>query len=134
MGLYFPWDAPQGTWRGLKMHLISSVTYFTTMDDELERIWKEAVVARSRYHSGICLVGLRKPTINFNHDSRCPAEIQQRTTWIQVYSVTALLSCYVFLNAFCCLLDILVHYKRNIQVFKSAPTFIVARTVPLFLK
>jgi hypothetical protein len=29
-------------------------------EDELERIWKEGVVAHSRYYLGICVGGLRK--------------------------------------------------------------------------
>lgn len=29
-------------------------------NDELERIWKDAVVAQLRYNAGICLEGLRK--------------------------------------------------------------------------
>jgi hypothetical protein len=32
------------------------------MNDELERIWNEAVMASSRYYPSICLEGLRKPT------------------------------------------------------------------------
>jgi hypothetical protein len=35
------------------------------MNDELERMWKEAVVAWVlRYYAGICLQGLRKPAKN----------------------------------------------------------------------
>jgi hypothetical protein len=30
------------------------------MSNELERIWKEAVVACSRHYPGICLEGLKK--------------------------------------------------------------------------
>jgi hypothetical protein len=36
------------------------------MDGELERIWKEAVVAYSRYCPGIRLEGLWNVTKNFN--------------------------------------------------------------------
>jgi hypothetical protein len=32
------------------------------MNDELERIWKEDVVAKSRYSTDICLEGLKKTT------------------------------------------------------------------------
>jgi hypothetical protein len=42
------------------------------MADELEEIWKETVVAKSRYHSGIHLEGLRKTTKNLVQDDRCP--------------------------------------------------------------
>jgi hypothetical protein len=42
-----------------------------TNDDELERIWKEAVVAYSKYYPGICLQGLGKTTRNLGLDSTC---------------------------------------------------------------
>jgi hypothetical protein len=32
------------------------------MADELERIWKEAIVAYSRYNFSTCPEGLKKPT------------------------------------------------------------------------
>jgi hypothetical protein len=32
------------------------------MNNKLEGIWKEAVVAKTRYYPGICLEGLRKTT------------------------------------------------------------------------
>jgi hypothetical protein len=32
------------------------------VNNELERMWKEAVVAQLRYYPGICLEGLRKTT------------------------------------------------------------------------
>jgi hypothetical protein len=32
------------------------------MNDELERMWKEATVVNLRYYPGMWLVGLRKPT------------------------------------------------------------------------
>jgi hypothetical protein len=41
--------------------------------DELERIWKEKVVAEFlRYYPGIRLEGLRNATENLSHDSRFP--------------------------------------------------------------
>jgi hypothetical protein len=42
------------------------------MSNELESIWKEAVVTYSRYYTGLCLDGLRKPTIYLIQDGRCP--------------------------------------------------------------
>jgi len=33
--------------------------------EQLKRIWKEALVASSRYYPGICLERLKKPAINF---------------------------------------------------------------------
>jgi hypothetical protein len=42
------------------------------MINELESIWKEAVVTYSRYYTGLCLDELRKPTINLIQDCRCP--------------------------------------------------------------
>jgi hypothetical protein len=39
------------------------------MNDELERIWKEAVVAHLRYYPGICLMGLRKTMKTLSYDS-----------------------------------------------------------------
>jgi hypothetical protein len=38
-------------------------------NDEWERIWKEAVVAKSRHYPGICLQGLTKTTKNTGQDS-----------------------------------------------------------------
>jgi hypothetical protein len=43
------------------------------MTDEMEKIWKEEVVAYSKYYPDTCLKRLRK---NFNQDSRCPALIR----------------------------------------------------------
>jgi hypothetical protein len=40
------------------------------MNDELERILKEAVVAYSRYRPGISLQGLRKTTKTVNGDGQ----------------------------------------------------------------
>jgi hypothetical protein len=43
------------------------------MKDELERIWKEKVVAEFlRYYPGIRLEGLRNATENLSQDSRFP--------------------------------------------------------------
>jgi hypothetical protein len=43
------------------------------MNDELERIWKEAVMPISRYCAGIRLEGLRKTTIDFIQNSQYPS-------------------------------------------------------------
>jgi hypothetical protein len=56
------------------------------VDDELERIWRKAVVSSIYYHS-IFLEGLRKTIINLSQDSRChdrhsnraPTECKPRT-------------------------------------------------------
>jgi hypothetical protein len=40
--------------------------------NELEKLWKEEVVAKPRYSLGICLWGLRKTTKPLSHDSRYP--------------------------------------------------------------
>jgi hypothetical protein len=37
-----------------------------TMNDELERIWKETVVAQSSYNASICLEGLKKTARNLS--------------------------------------------------------------------
>jgi hypothetical protein len=42
------------------------------MNDELEIMWKETVVALSRYYPGIFLEGLREITKHFSQDSLCP--------------------------------------------------------------
>jgi hypothetical protein len=42
------------------------------MNDELERIWKEAAVVDLRYYPGIFLEGLRNITRDLSLDSRCP--------------------------------------------------------------
>jgi hypothetical protein len=42
------------------------------MSDELEMIWKEAVVSLLRYYRRILLERLRKTTKNLCQDSRCP--------------------------------------------------------------
>jgi hypothetical protein len=39
-----------------------------TDEDELERIWKEAAVASSRYYAGICLQGLEKTSKFISQD------------------------------------------------------------------
>jgi hypothetical protein len=57
---------------------VFSVGYLTTLSvasgdgttDKLERIWKEAVVAKTRYYLGICLVGLRRATKTLNQNSQ----------------------------------------------------------------
>lgn len=42
------------------------------MHDEYEKIWKEAVVAKSRHYPGIFLGQLRKAMKNSSKDSQCP--------------------------------------------------------------
>jgi hypothetical protein len=42
------------------------------MNDEMERKWKEAVVAYFRYKPGICLDGLRETTKTLSQDSVSP--------------------------------------------------------------
>jgi hypothetical protein len=42
------------------------------MNDELERIWLDAVVASLRHNLGICLEGLRKPMKPLSRDNWCP--------------------------------------------------------------
>jgi hypothetical protein len=37
-----------------------------------ECVWKEAVVAQSRYYPGTCPEGLRKRMKHLSQDSRCP--------------------------------------------------------------
>jgi hypothetical protein len=46
------------------------------MNGELKRIWKETVMALSRYSPGSCLEGLRKTTKNLIEDIRSSTEIQ----------------------------------------------------------
>jgi hypothetical protein len=46
------------------------------MNDELERIWKEVVIARSKYYPDIFLKGSRKTMKNFCLDSKYPVEIR----------------------------------------------------------
>jgi hypothetical protein len=46
------------------------------MIDELERIWKEAVIHYSGYYSEICLEGHRKPTKNTCQVIWCPGRIR----------------------------------------------------------
>jgi hypothetical protein len=42
------------------------------MNDELERMWKEAVTAYSRKYLSICPEGLQKTTEYLSHDSKWP--------------------------------------------------------------
>jgi hypothetical protein len=44
----------------------------SSMNDELERIRKEAILTQTRYYTGIFLEALRIPTGNLGQDSRCP--------------------------------------------------------------
>jgi hypothetical protein len=43
-----------------------------TESNELERMWKEAVVANLSYYPGICLEALGKTTKNLSQDSWSP--------------------------------------------------------------
>jgi hypothetical protein len=55
-----------------------SVTQTTASNKELERMWKEAVVAQFKvryYYPGICLEGLRKNTKSLIYDARLWAEM-----------------------------------------------------------
>jgi hypothetical protein len=40
------------------------------MNDELEKIWKEAIVIYSKHHLANCLEGRRKTTRNLRHESK----------------------------------------------------------------
>jgi hypothetical protein len=48
------------------------------MSDELERIWKEAIVDQSSYCSDIFMEELRKTKKNLDEDSRCPGRDSNR--------------------------------------------------------
>jgi hypothetical protein len=62
------------------------------INDGLERILKETVVAELRYYRSICLVELRKRMVRL---SGVPAEIRMSNSLTQVSSVTARLICSV---------------------------------------
>jgi hypothetical protein len=42
------------------------------MADELERIWKEAIVFQLSYYIGVCLEGRKKTLQSRSLDSSCP--------------------------------------------------------------
>jgi hypothetical protein len=44
--------------------------------NELENIWKKAVMAYSKSYLGVCLIQLRKTTDNLSHNSRCSVDIR----------------------------------------------------------
>jgi hypothetical protein len=46
------------------------------MNEEVERIWKEAPAAFSKYHPGSCLAGLRKITETILRIAGVPVEIR----------------------------------------------------------
>jgi hypothetical protein len=48
------------------------------MNDELEVIWNEAVVAYFGHYPGLCLEGVRRVTKNLNQGSRCPGRDSNR--------------------------------------------------------
>jgi hypothetical protein len=48
------------------------------MEDEFYRIWKEAVVAYSRYYPSICLEGMKKAIKHLSQGSWYPAEIRTK--------------------------------------------------------
>jgi hypothetical protein len=69
-----------------------------TVNTELERIWKETVVA----HPGICLDGLRKNMKNPSQDSRVSAEIRTEhiaNTSLKRYGYNSLLDIYILFGA-----------------------------------
>jgi hypothetical protein len=43
------------------------------MDNELERIWKETLIALALYDPGICLEELRKTMKNLSQDNQRPS-------------------------------------------------------------
>jgi hypothetical protein len=60
------------------------------MTDELERTWKEAVMAQLRYYYGICLDGLRETMKNLSGYPVSQPRLELSTSLIQVYSVSCL--------------------------------------------
>jgi hypothetical protein len=66
--------------QGINQHYTESIyskpsflygLFYDTVN-ELERIWKETMVAKSRHYYGICLERLRKTTNNLVQDNWCP--------------------------------------------------------------
>jgi hypothetical protein len=56
-------------WEGVLQHfhyldynIVLNGKIIGVVNDEWERIWKEAVMAQSKHYSDICLVGLKKTT------------------------------------------------------------------------
>jgi hypothetical protein len=68
------------------------------INDELESIWKEVVVAESRCYPGIFLEELRKTTKSLIHISRFLAEIRIQLFPSTSLGHTAWPSCLVKLN------------------------------------
>ena len=62
---------------------LSSLVVLSVIVNELERIWKDATVGKSRCFIGICLERLRKTTISIMIVD-IPAEIQQGTSLVRV--------------------------------------------------
>jgi hypothetical protein len=54
------------------------------VNEKLKTIWKEAVVAYSKYHAGICLEELRKTTKYVSQDSQCPQRLEPGTYRVRV--------------------------------------------------
>ena len=82
--------------------------------EQMERIWKEALVACSRYYPGICLKRLKKPAINF------VGELLVTVCWV-------LPKCFRIFNEPSCLpfdliSDIGVEY--NVSLFEHSTSFI----------
>jgi hypothetical protein len=72
------------------------------MIDELKRIWKEAIVAYSRYYPGICLEGLRKTIKNLSQYSQRPCSRDSNRVPPEYKTITATLTRSVPLRN-CCL-------------------------------
>jgi hypothetical protein len=71
------------------------------MNDELGKIWKEAVVAKWRYYPGICLEGPRKTTKNFRQDSHMSRlRFEPSTSRIQGLNFTPAPACLIVLLLF----------------------------------
>jgi hypothetical protein len=59
------------------------------VNDELERMWKEAVVASFKVLCRICLEGLIKTAKNLSQDSRPPAELKLGPPEYRVLTTTS---------------------------------------------
>jgi hypothetical protein len=57
------------------------------MNSELERIWKEGVVAGPSNCAGICLEGMRKPMEHLSQDRECPDTNSNRALPLSTFFV-----------------------------------------------